>query len=138
VTSPSRQRAPVHLDDKLQQPLSCCFLDGSLVERPGASDDFTVRPHGHVEGHPLLDCVALADHAIDHLAEILALRLGEEPSMAEIHAQQWRSGRPGELCATQKGAVAAQDHDELTPVSRGRGYLDDVDVGQLELWLLYG
>jgi hypothetical protein len=76
------------------------------------------------------------DHAVDRIGQAVGLRFGEEADVAEVHAEQRRARRAGELGGAEQRAVAA-DHDHdlgALRCPRARRHLlraHAVDVGRL-------
>src|SRR5690606_4453414 len=116
---------PVDLQHDLQHPLGGHLLHGRLVERPVGVHDVTVAVHDDVDGHPLLDLVRPAHHAVDDLVEVVPLGFGEEADPAEVDAEHGDPGGPGELGAAQQGAVTAEHDQQLAAVQALRGGLLD-------------
>ena len=81
-----------------------------------------------------LDQVVLGDHRVDDLLQVLALELGEEPDMPEVHAQQRHARPAGTLRSPQHGAVPTQDDHQLAAVVHGpvRAGVDREHAGQVE------
>src|SRR5699024_12281782 len=77
------------------------------------------------EGHPLLDTVVPIDDVLDGRVDVLALGLGEEADVPEVHAEHGGAGATGQLGAAQDRAVAAEDDDELDVPSRVVAGVDD-------------
>ena len=84
--------------------------------------------------HPLLDDVVAGHDRLDDLVELLALELGEEADVAQVHAQQRDSLPAGALGAPQQRAVTAQDDHQLAASSGGAlGHgVDGGDLGHVQ------
>ena len=78
----------------------------TVVEDPG------------VDGHALLDPVVAGDDGLDDLLQVLALQLGEEADVPEVHAQQRDAHPTGALRTAQDRAVAAEHDDQLASGGR--------------------
>ncbi len=86
----------------------------------------------HVDGHPLLDLVVLADDMIDRGLQRIRLGFGEETDMAEIDAEQGRVGGARELRPAQQAAVPAEHEDQFDPERGGVIGRDHVVAAQVE------
>ena len=73
----------------------------AVVEDPG------------VDGHALLDPVVAGHDGLHDLLQVLALQLGEEADVPEVHPQQRDAHPAGAFGAAQHRAVAAEHDDEL-------------------------
>ena len=94
-------------------PGSVRLLHGGLVERPVGHGRRTGAVHGDLDGAALLDrVVALGDPPHDGV-DLLALGLGEEADVAEVHPDQRCAGAAGELGGPQDRAVAAEHQHGL-------------------------
>ncbi len=91
VAAPPAQRAAVDLDDDLEHPLPRGLLDAGLVERPRRRDQLLAPVDRHVDGEPVLAGVAPGDDRLDGGLDVLALRLGQEAHVAEVHPEQRRA-----------------------------------------------
>ena len=127
VAGPARQRQAVDLDRDLQHPLPGGLLDGDLVDRERRPDHLAVVTQRHVDGEPLLDRVRAVDHVVDDAVDLRRLRLGQEPDVAQVHAQQGGVGGDHLLRAAQDRAVAAQ-HQHQLDVADLLGELPRVDA----------
>src|SRR5215472_7111583 len=116
VTGPARQRAAVDLGDHLDRPLASDLLHAAFVQCPGFGGGAVV-PHRHVNGHPFFNRIPALHHLFDGAGQVVRLGLGEEADVAEVDAEQRRSGGPGHLGGAQQRAIAAE-HDHHLGVCR--------------------
>ena len=120
VAPPARQRPPVDLGDQVDHPLPGRLFHRRLVQRPGGGDDRAVLPDRDVDRHPALDQVAPGQHVIDGIGEVVGLGLGQEADVAEVHPEQRRADRPGQLGGAEQSPVAADHQHHLGLVRRLR------------------
>ena len=118
VAQPSRQGPPVDLDHQVQHPVLRRLLDRDLVERPGVHDLDAVVEDPGVDRHALLDPVVTGDDGLHDLLQVLALQLGEEADVPEVHAQEGDAHPARALRTTQDRSVAAEHDDQLASGGR--------------------
>ena len=95
------------------------------------------RSTAHVQGAALLDVELARGQATHGLADVLALALGEEPDVPEVHAQQRHGGPARQLRRPQDRPVATEHDGELERRQvRRDGVLrsqDGLDAGSFQL-----
>ena len=113
VAAPPRQRPVVDLDDHLDHPLAGGLLDAGLVERERVGHQLAVAVGADVEREPVLRGPGALDDGLDRRLDVVGLRLGQEPDVAEVDAEHRRAARPRHLGGPQDRAVAADDDRDL-------------------------
>ncbi len=120
----------------MYQPRGVCFEYHGVVQRQAAEDDLSSPPELATEQHPRQQAVFSVHEVAQRIFQFFQSSFGKEAQIAEIDAQNRRSGAQGDIFGAQDSAVAAESQDAVDLPAGSGVQIVTRDAGRQEVFLL--